>query len=96
MGNCCSLIRVRTGEKPRAPFVPNLEHPELDVAVIGAGRSDRSLRTLNARQGMLKTVIDLGLAGIAFARFYLDIHPECRLTIFEKDEHIGGVWSAGM
>ena len=38
----------------------------------------------------------LGLAGIVFARFYLDTHPECRLTILEKDGCIGGVWSAGM
>ena len=47
-------------------------------------------------KAMLKTITDLGLAGIAFARFCLDIHPECQLTIFEKDECIGGVWSAGM
>lgn len=74
-----------------------MEHPEVDVAIIGAGKSYRSLQEFNARQGMLKTVINsLGLAGIALARFYLDTHPECRLTIFEKDGCIGGVWSAGM
>lgn len=73
-----------------------MEHPEVDVAIIGAGRSGRSLQKFDARQDMLKTIIGLGLGGIAFARFYLDIHPECRLTIFEKDECIGGVWSAGM
>ncbi|OKL61617.1 hypothetical protein UA08_03612 [Talaromyces atroroseus] len=39
-------------------------------------------------------VIGAGLSGIAFARFYLDIHPEARLVIFEKDAGIGGVWSA--
>ncbi|EED15453.1 dimethylaniline monooxygenase, putative [Talaromyces stipitatus ATCC 10500] len=39
-------------------------------------------------------VIGAGLTGIAFARFYLDIHPEARLVIFEKDADIGGVWSA--
>lgn len=44
---------------------------------------------------MLKNVVDIGLSGIAFARFYLDTHPECRLMIFEKDGCIGGVWSAG-
>jgi dimethylaniline monooxygenase (N-oxide forming) len=37
-----------------------------------------------------------GLSGIAFARFYLAIHPEARLVIFEKDVGIGGVWSAGV
>ena len=73
-----------------------MEHLEVDVAIIGAGKSCRSLRKFNARQGMLKTLINLGLAGIAFARFYLDTHPECQLAIFEKDRCIGGVWSAGM
>lgn len=73
-----------------------MEHPEVDVAIIGAGKSCHSLQKFNAQQGMLKTLIDSGLAGIAFARFYLDTHPECQLAIFEKDRCIGGVWSAGM
>lgn len=73
-----------------------MEHPEVDVAIIGAGKLGRSLQKINAPLGTLKTVINLGLAGIVFARFYLDTHPECRLTIFEKDGCIGGVWSAGM
>jgi len=72
-----------------------MEHAEVDVAIIGAGESYRSFQKFNARQGMLTTVMNLGLAGIAFARFYLDTHPDCRLTIFEKDGCIGGVWSAG-
>ena len=73
-----------------------MEHPEVDVAIIGAGESCRSLQRFKARQRTLKTVLNLGLAGIAFARFYLDTHPECRLTIFEKDGCIGGVWNKGM
>ncbi|KAL6714953.1 hypothetical protein ACLMJK_007213 [Lecanora helva] len=39
-------------------------------------------------------VIGAGLAGIAFARFYLDTHPDSNLVVLEKDGHIGGVWSA--
>lgn len=73
-----------------------MEHSEVDVAVIGAGKSCLSLQNFNAQQRTLNTVVNLGLAGIAFARFYLDTHPECQLTIFEKDGCIGGVWSAGM
>lgn len=73
-----------------------MEHPEVDVAIIGAGKPCCSLQKFNVWQRTLKTVINLGLSGIAFARFYLDTHPECRLTIFEKDGCIGGVWSAGV
>ena len=73
-----------------------MEHPQVDVAIIGAGKLGHSLQKINAPRGTLKTVINLGLAGIVFARFYLDTHPECRLTILEKDRCIGGVWSAGM
>ena len=35
-----------------------------------------------------------GVAGIAAARFYLEVHPECRLLILEKDSCLGGVWNA--
>ena len=44
----------------------------------------------------LKTTAYLGLSGIAFARFYLDIHPESKLLILEQDSCVGGVWSASM
>jgi hypothetical protein len=37
--------------------------------------------------------ISIGLSGLAFARFQLDIHPEARLTILEADDCLGGVWS---
>ena len=70
-----------------------MEHPDVDVAIIGASPG---LLNFNSRQRTLKTAVVLGLAGIAFARFYLDTHPKCRLTIFEKVEFIGGVWSASM
>ena len=35
-----------------------------------------------------------GLSGIAFARFYLDIHPASSLTVLEDDVCVGGVWGA--
>ena len=35
----------------------------------------------------------VGISGIAFARFYLDVHPETRLVIIEKESEIGGTWS---
>ncbi|ESZ98416.1 hypothetical protein SBOR_1197 [Sclerotinia borealis F-4128] len=39
-------------------------------------------------------VIGSGLSGLAFARFYLDIHPEANLLILEQDCCLGGVWSS--
>ncbi|KAI9650211.1 hypothetical protein NHQ30_000224 [Ciborinia camelliae] len=39
-------------------------------------------------------VIGSGLSGLAFARFYLDIHPEANLIILEEDKCLGGVWSS--
>ena len=71
-----------------------MEEAEVDVAIIGAGKS--CLQKLNTWKRTLKAAINLGLGGIAFARFYLDTHPHCRLMIFEKDGCIGGVWSASM
>lgn len=35
-----------------------------------------------------------GLSGIAFSRFFLDIHPNSNLSILESDTCVGGVWSA--
>ncbi|KAJ8070314.1 hypothetical protein OCU04_000694 [Sclerotinia nivalis] len=39
-------------------------------------------------------VIGSGISGLAFARFYLDIHPEANLVILEEDVCLGGVWSS--
>jgi len=36
----------------------------------------------------------LGISGIAAARFYLEVHPECRLILLEKDTCLGGVWNS--
>ncbi|KAL8902190.1 MAG: hypothetical protein Q9207_004843 [Kuettlingeria erythrocarpa] len=39
-------------------------------------------------------VIGAGISGIAAAKFYLDVHPNCNLVILEKDRSVGGVWNA--
>jgi hypothetical protein len=36
----------------------------------------------------------LGISGIVFARFFLDIHPEAKIVILEAGSCIGGVWSS--
>ncbi|KAL8769285.1 MAG: hypothetical protein Q9209_004667 [Squamulea sp. 1 TL-2023] len=38
-------------------------------------------------------VVGAGICGIAAAKFYLDIHPNCKLIILEKDASVGGVWN---
>jgi hypothetical protein len=40
-------------------------------------------------------VIGGGSSGVASARFYLDVHPEAKVTILERDNSVGGVWSSG-
>lgn len=40
-------------------------------------------------------VLGAGQSGIVAARFYLDVHPECRLVIVERDGVVGGTWSKG-
>jgi len=34
-----------------------------------------------------------GISGIAAARFYLEVHPECKVLLLEKDTCLGGVWN---
>ena len=36
-----------------------------------------------------------GLYGIAFARCFLEVHPDRDLVILESDASIGGTWSKG-
>ncbi|KAL8869774.1 MAG: hypothetical protein Q9174_004019, partial [Haloplaca sp. 1 TL-2023] len=38
-------------------------------------------------------VVGAGISGIAAAKFYLDVHPHCKLVILEKDDSVGGVWN---
>jgi dimethylaniline monooxygenase (N-oxide forming) len=41
-------------------------------------------------------VIGGGTSGIVAARFYLEIHPQSRVKIIERNGAVGGVWSKGM
>ncbi|KAL8779505.1 MAG: hypothetical protein Q9213_006917 [Squamulea squamosa] len=38
-------------------------------------------------------VVGAGICGIAAAKFYLDIHPNCKLILLENDASVGGVWN---
>ena len=40
-------------------------------------------------------VIGAGTSGIASARFYLDVHPDAKVVLLERDHSVGGVWSSG-
>ena len=74
-----------------------MKQAQVDVAIIGAGEMSRLPRPARRAEDALRPYLPyLGLAGIVFARFHLDTHPDCRLVILEKDGCIGGVWSAGM
>ncbi|KAI4140780.1 MAG: hypothetical protein LQ341_003707 [Variospora aurantia] len=39
-------------------------------------------------------VIGAGISGIAAAKFYLDVHSDCKLLILERDRSVGGVWNS--
>ena len=38
-------------------------------------------------------IIGAGLYGIAAARTYLDVHPDCQLAILDQDSSVGGSWN---
>ncbi|KAF7952365.1 uncharacterized protein EAE97_001862 [Botrytis byssoidea] len=38
-------------------------------------------------------IIGAGISGIHAAKFYLDIHLQCRLVILDRDPCVGGVWN---
>lgn len=69
--------------------------PSFNVIVIGAGEIYRFLVTQSflAVEKLTSDGAEIGISGIAAARFYLDVHPDCRLVILEKDQCLGGVWS---
>jgi cation diffusion facilitator CzcD-associated flavoprotein CzcO len=53
---------------------------------------------MKSHYNMESTTIDVlligaGLSGIISAQRYLDVHPQTRLVILEKDDCIGGVFS---
>ncbi|RDL38615.1 uncharacterized protein BP5553_02955 [Venustampulla echinocandica] len=39
-------------------------------------------------------VIGAGISGIYAAKFYLDMHPGCRLAILDRDNCVGGTWNS--
>ena len=39
-------------------------------------------------------VMGAGISGIAAARFRLELYPNCKLSILEKDHSVGGVWNS--
>ena len=62
--------------------------PDVDVVVIGAG-----MECSTAYMDEFDP-LHTGLSGMAFSRFFLDVHATCRLQILEEDTCVGGVWSA--
>jgi dimethylaniline monooxygenase (N-oxide forming) len=40
-------------------------------------------------------VVGSGTSGLASARFYLDVHPDAKVIVLERDHTVGGVWSLG-
>ncbi|KAK4940290.1 hypothetical protein LTR10_019610 [Elasticomyces elasticus] len=39
-------------------------------------------------------VIGAGSSGVVSARFYLDVHPDAKVVVLERDNAVGGVWSS--
>ncbi|KAI1615225.1 hypothetical protein EDD37DRAFT_511715 [Exophiala viscosa] len=39
-------------------------------------------------------VIGAGSSGVVSARFYLDVHPDAKVVLIERDTAVGGVWSS--
>ena len=68
-----------------------LSEGSFDIIVFGAGATSQC--SWNLLYISLHAQY-LGISGLAFARFYLDIHPECRLALLEEDSCVGGVWSS--
>lgn len=40
-------------------------------------------------------VVGAGGTGIAASRFFLEVHPNAKVTLIERDQSVGGVWSQG-
>jgi cation diffusion facilitator CzcD-associated flavoprotein CzcO len=61
---------------------------QYDVVVVGAGTHIFALYHTSK-------LTHEGISGIAFSRFYLDVHPQARVVILEREDGPGGVWSRG-
>ena len=38
-------------------------------------------------------IIGAGLYGVAAARTYMEVHPDCQLTVLDQDSSVGGTWN---
>ncbi|KAJ5897190.1 dimethylaniline monooxygenase [Penicillium tannophilum] len=52
------------------------------------------MRAMNDSSEFDVLVIGAGISGIFAAKFWLDMHPESRLIILDKDNCVGGTWNA--
>lgn len=62
---------------------------EVDVLIIGAGKE--SLLSLSS---VTNARFNLGISGVFAAKCYLDLHPESRLVILDRDSCVGGTWNS--
>ena len=62
---------------------------EVDVVTIGAGEDPTPMVVSTTRDPVTQT-LTTRLYHIATSKFYVDAHPQCRLTILEQDICPGG------
>lgn len=62
---------------------------EADVVIIGAGNCLRNFLKSRTNQNFY-----LGISGISAARVYLDVHPDARMVILDRDSCVGGTWNS--
>lgn len=67
---------------------------ELDLVVVGAGRSHQS-SSPRCPPVLASANIDLGWFGLAAAKTYIELHPNEKIVVIEGDNSIGGTWSEG-
>lgn len=84
-----ALTQATSFRAKRSDTITNLEY---DVLVIGGGKATPNSFGSSLIQKL--TLFPAGISGIAFARFYLDIHPAARLALIEEDSCVGGVWNS--
>lgn len=63
---------------------------DFNVLVIGAGKAMLSYNIVTSTL----TTSDVGVSGLSAAKFYLDVHPDCRLSILDRDHFVGGTWNS--
>ena len=45
-------------------------------------------------QRVVANALSLGISGIYATKFYLDVHPDCKVIVLDRDSCIGGVWNS--